>query len=77
MTINMTIRDLDESAYRKLKTRAAQENKNLGIAASEAFEMWATQPKLKKGTAFLDLLEHPNDWGVKTDASRIDEYIYQ
>lgn len=78
MTINMTIRDLDETAYRKLKTRAVEENKNLGKAASEAFEMWTSQPKKKTGKAILELMEHPNDWGIKTNvAKEADEYIYR
>ncbi|MBI5226694.1 hypothetical protein HY994_05705 [Candidatus Micrarchaeota archaeon] len=78
MTINMTIRDLDEDAYRKLKTRAVEENKNLGKAASEAFVMWAAQPKKKTGKAFLEVLENPPDWGFRTNLSKeVDEYVYR
>ena len=77
MTINMTIRDLDETTYRKAKSRAAEENKKMGEFITEALELKMAQPKKKSGRAILDLLDHPNDWGIKTDASRIDEYIYQ
>lgn len=77
MTINVTIRNLDENAYRKAKSEAAQEGKKIGTVISEAIDFWLSHKKEKKGRAFLNLIEKPHDWGVKTNAKDIDAWVYR
>ncbi len=76
MTMNITIRDLDDATYRKAKSKAALENKTIGQAVTEALKEWISKPRQKKGKAFLDVLDHPEDWGP-SDSSQVDEDIYR
>ncbi len=78
MTMDITIRDIDDVAYRKAKVRAAEENKKMGEFITEAIELKLSQPKKKGGKAFLEVLENPIDWGFKTNlAKEVDEYVYR
>lgn len=75
MGLNVTIRDLDERAYQLAKSKAALEKKTMGQVVSEALRMWTASRKKRRGAAIFDLLENPRDWGVETDARRIDDYL--
>lgn len=78
VTINITIRDLDEETYRKAKGKASEEKKRIGQVVSEALALWLDHKKRpKKGKAILDWIEKPRNWGMKTNASDIDRFIYQ
>lgn len=75
----MTIRGLDEKLYRKAKSRAAEEGKNMGEYVNEALQVQlATLKKKHTGKTLWDLFDHPIDMGIKTDfANEVDEYVYR
>lgn len=79
MTFNVTIRDMDEKIYRKMKSKAVERGKKIAEATAEAYGLWVSESGKKKASnSLIDLFEHPNDWGVKTNASEnLDKYIYQ
>ena len=78
ITANITIRDLNVGLYRKVKSKAVESGKKIAEATAEAYELWLSHANRKKtGKSFLDLFDHPNDWGIKTDSSEdLDKYIY-
>lgn len=47
--MNVTIRNMDEAAFRTLKARAALEGLTLGEAASEAVRLWVRARRSKPG----------------------------
>ena len=77
MTFNVTIRGLSEIGYRKLKSRAAEEGKNIGEAVNEAVDLWLSRKKNNKGKAWLEVLKNPSDFGVVTKESDVDQYVYR
>ncbi|MCL4381041.1 MAG: hypothetical protein M1331_01110 [Candidatus Marsarchaeota archaeon] len=75
--MNITIRGLQESVFRKFKAKAAEENINLGDAISRAMEVWLNNEKTRTSKARLSDLEITN-WGRGTEKSseEIDKVVY-
>jgi hypothetical protein len=77
--LNVTFRNVDEGAFRKLKAAAAETGLTMGEAASDAFRKWAGELSkfgTKKRLSVLDF--KPVRIGSKTlDLTReIDEIVY-
>lgn len=74
----ITVRDVNEKAFRQLRTEAVSRGLKTGVAASEAFMQWASKekPGKRKGKSLFDL--KPIDWGEGSEfySSRFDEYLY-
>ncbi len=75
--MNITIRGLQETIFRKFKARAAEENVTLGDALSQAMEAWLKREKTGAPTARLADLKITN-WGKGTERSseEIDKVVY-
>ena len=75
--MNITIRGLQESIFRKFKARAAEENVTLGDALSQAMEAWLKKGKTEEPRAKLSDLKITN-WGKGTERSseEIDRIVY-
>lgn len=57
----VTIKKLDEDAYRLLKAEASRKGMNIGEAASEAFKKWVRSQKAKRAKDKLGMrkaIEH-------------------
>ena len=78
MTINITIRDLDEKIYRRVKMKAVEEDRTVGEVTNEALSNWLNTFGKKKGKAFLELIEHPVNLGEVTNLTEnIDGHVYR
>ena len=75
--MNITIRGLQESIFRKFKARAAEENVTLGNALSQAMEAWLKKGEAGEPRAKLSDLKITN-WGKGTERSseEIDRIAY-
>jgi hypothetical protein len=74
--MNITIRGLNESVFRKFKARAVEEGMKLGEALTQAMESWIKQRPVKKSMTLLDIESF--NWGPGTERSslEIDKIIY-
>lgn len=75
-SMNVTVRGLDASIFRKFKARAVEEGLRLGEALAQAMDMWT---KRRTGKQHLSLLEiEPFDWGEGTEkvSVEIDSILY-
>jgi len=75
-SMNVTIRGIDASVFRKFKARAVEEGMKLGEAVAQAMDMWTRR---RTGRQHLRLLEiEPFDWGKGTEKAsvEIDELLY-
>ncbi len=75
-SMNVTIRGLKESVFRKFKARAVEQGMKLGEALTMAMENWLKQPPPKRALTVLDL--EVFDWGPGTEKSslEIDKILY-
>ncbi len=75
--MNITIRNIQESIFRKLKAKAAEEDLKIGDALTQAIELWLkTRSEKPKGK----LSDIPTfDWGKGTEHSstEIDKVLYR
>lgn len=76
-TVDTTIRNLDERAYRALKARAALAGKTVGELASEAIRAYLGRPDLSVKTGTLRRLR-PESYpkGNKRLSEQIDRVVY-
>lgn len=75
--MDKTIRNLDASAYRALKARAAQEGKSIGHAVSEAIRAYVARPM--SGTRIGSLRDlTPEPYSTENDrlSEEIDTVVY-
>ena len=75
--MDTTIRNLDDSAYRALKARAALEQRPIGELISDAIRIYLLRPEPEeKKLSILDW--KPREWGPGTEnlSERIDEILY-
>ncbi len=68
--MDRTIRNLDRSAYRALKARAAAEGKSLGRMVSDAIVAYLSRPPAPGASSLADLT--PEDLGPGTERSSLD-----
>jgi len=75
-SMNLTIRSLNESVFRKFKARAVEEGMKLGEALTQAMHIWIKQSTNKPEGSLLDL--ETFDWGKGTEkiSAKIDEIMY-
>ncbi len=74
--MNITIRDLQESIFRRFKAKAAEEGMKLGDAMTQAMELWLRENNLKPKGKLTDLT--PFHWGKGTEKTsvEIDKILY-
>jgi hypothetical protein len=75
-SVNITIRDLNESVFRKFKAKAVGEGMKLGQALTQAMEMWISHDVNKRELSLLDI--EVFSWGEGTEKTsvEIDKDIY-
>jgi len=75
-SMNLTIRSLNESVFRKFKARAVEEGMKLGEALTQAMRIWIKQSTNKPEGSLLDL--ETFDWGKGAEkiSAKIDEIMY-
>jgi predicted nucleic acid binding AN1-type Zn finger protein len=75
-SMNVTIRDVNESVFRKFKAKAVGEGMKLGQALTQAMEMWIRHGTDKRELSLLDI--ETFDWGKGTEKAsvEIDKNIY-
>lgn len=75
--VNVVIRNVQEDAFREFKARCAQLGITAGIAASQAFQNWATGPQaLRRRKSVLDFKAVDLGKGTENGSARIDELAY-
>ena len=75
--VDKTIRNLDGSAYRALKARAASEGKSVGEAVNEAIRSYLARPATAAGSASLaDLTPEDLGPGTETLSDDVDTIVY-
>lgn len=75
--MDTTIRNLDETAYRELKARAALEGKTLGEAVNEAIRAYlATPGRHGRKRSLRDWKPEPYPPGNERLSEEIDEVVY-
>ena len=75
--MDKTIRNLDASAYRSLKARAAQEGKSIGQAVSEAMRAYVTRPASgPRAGSLRDLTPEPYSCDNDRLSGEIDTVVY-
>lgn len=78
----MTIRGVGKETYQDFKAEAVRRGLSMGEAIAEALQLWVRKQREETQELPLEqdplwkLLRHPADWGVETDASRVDEELY-
>ena len=75
--MDITIRNIDETAYRKLKAKAALENINIGTAVAQAIDAWLGKSESKtENVSILDI--KPVKMGKKNKnlSEEIDKVLY-
>lgn len=76
--MDVTVRNVDEDAYRRLKARAALEDRTVGEVLSEAIRSYVRGDlaPFEKTGSLLDI--EPVDFGPGTEqlSERIDEILY-
>jgi hypothetical protein len=75
-SVNITIRGLNESVFRKFKAKAVEDGMKLGEALTQAMAMWVRQIADKREVSILDL--ETFDWGKGTEKAsvEIDKFLY-
>jgi len=75
-SVNVTIRGLDESVYRRFKAKAVEEGLKIGEALTQAMRVWMEQRGGRPRARLLDI--RPFDWGEGTEkaSTEIDKIVY-
>ncbi len=77
VSMDTTIRNLDEMAYRSLKARAALAGKTVGEVVNEAIRAYLARPDLQpKHGSLLDLSPEPYPEGTERLSEEIDSIVY-
>jgi hypothetical protein len=75
--MDITVRNLDEQAYRALRARAVLEGRTVGELISEAIRSYLERSALKRGkTSLRALVPEPFPDGNEHLSSSIDEIVY-
>ncbi|MCD6515325.1 MAG: hypothetical protein J7L07_10415 [Candidatus Odinarchaeota archaeon] len=77
---SITIKNIDEKLYQEFKAEAIRQGLRVSDAINEAMREWLIrrkrESKRKGKDRIWELIENPADWGIETDASKIDEELY-
>jgi plasmid stability protein len=75
--MNTTIRNLDETAYRELKARAALAGKTIGEVLNEAIRAYLARPSpTGKGPSLRQLHPRPYPDGNERLSLEVDAIVY-
>jgi len=76
MTTQITVKEVNEKAFRELKAFAVHHNMHVGAALSLAIESWLATMKNRKDT--LSTLK-PVNWGKGTEhlSEEVDSILYE
>lgn len=76
--MDTTIRNIDESIYRRLKAKAALGGLSIGDAVNEAFSAWVKTEKANAGkdVSFFDMKPEPFGKKNRNLSMEIDEVLY-
>jgi len=76
-SMDTTIRNLDETAYRKLKARAALSGRTIGDLVNEAIRSYLSRPELlpRRGS-LADLIPERYPRGSEHLSEEIDDIVY-
>ena len=76
-SMDTTIRNLDETAYRRLKARAALDGKTMGDVVNEAIHAYLAQPDPgPKRSSLLDLPQEAYPEGAERLSEQVDAIVY-
>jgi hypothetical protein len=77
ISMNITIRELDDSVFRRFKAKAVEEGLKVGQAITQAMEIWIKQKPARRTANLLDV--KPFDWGKGTErtSTEIDEILHE
>ena len=72
--MDITIRNMNEEAYRELKARAAIKGIKIGEALNLAIRCWLEEREIGK----RNVVPEPSDWGKGTEmlSEEINKYLY-
>ena len=77
LPMDTTIRNVDGTAYRRLKARAALEGKTMGEILTEAIQAYLARPgPAQKRRSLRDLRPEPYPEGTERLSLEIDEIVY-
>ncbi len=75
--MDTTIRNIDESVFRKLKARAALEGKTIGELLNEAIKTFLDSVHtIKKKKSLLDITPQPFPKGTEKLSEEVDSILY-
>lgn len=76
ISVNITIRGVNERVFRRFKAKAVEEGMKLGEAITQAMEMWIRERSVKRKASLLDI--RPFNWGEGTEkvSVEIDRILY-
>lgn len=74
--MDTTIRNLDETAYRELKARAALAGRTIGELMSEAIRCYLGRPVVAKRGSLRDLTPEAYPAGNEHLSEQIDTIVY-
>lgn len=75
--MNITIRNLDETAYRELKARAALTGRTVGETLNEAIRAYLSRPRpVQKRGSLSDLRPEPYPEGLERLSEEVDAIVY-
>lgn len=75
--MSTTVRNLDEGAYRAIKSRAALEGKNVGEMISEAIRAYvASPPPTARTRSLTDVSPRRLPRGTERLSEKIDDLLY-
>jgi len=76
ISVNITIRGLNEAVFRRFKAKAVEKGMKLGEAVTQAMEMWVSRRSAKPKARLLDI--KPFNWGSGTEklSVEIDRLLY-
>lgn len=74
--MDVTVRNVDDEAYRRLKAQAALEDRTVGEVLTEAIEAYLEEGSAEGTGSLADL--QPADWGPGTErlSEEHDEALY-
>ena len=76
--MDTTVRNLDERAYRQLRSRAVLEGKTVGELMSEAMRAYLARPTgVARNGSLRDLRPEPYPDGNETLSAEIDAIVYR
>jgi plasmid stability protein len=75
--MDTTIRNLDETAYRALKARAALTGKSIGELVNEAIRSYLARPDTAKRGSLKDLQPEDYPGGNERLSEQVNEIVYR